>query len=254
MTSCATHLRKYLIAFSAPLLVMQLAMAAAQGQTRITDCGTVIDSPGQYVLANDLLNCPQNGVFFNTAAELNLNGHRITGTSTSGNGIQILTVGRGGTTRIIGPGTIENFRNGVSAAFSEVDIAGVTVFGARQTGLILGGAFGNLRNNRAEDCHTGFEVAGTSGGEVQLTGNTASRNIGDGILLNRGTTGVMVTNNTATSNGASGIAAFPGASGNHIISNVASGNGNYDLYEGNSSCVNEWRDNMFVTRNRDCIH
>lgn len=112
MTLCATRLRNCLFIFTTFLFLVQLAALAAQAQTRITSCGTLINLPGRYVLANDLLNCPQQGVIETSA----------------------------------------------------------------------------------------------------------------------------------------------GAYGNHIVSNVSTGNTRYDLFEGNSDCVNQWHDSLFVTRNRDCIH
>src|SRR5450759_2835397 len=77
----ATRLGKYLLTTLAFFPLLQLLAVSAQRQTPITSCGTVINTPGQYYLANDL-NCHDYEVAItieSTNVELDLDHHQITG-------------------------------------------------------------------------------------------------------------------------------------------------------------------------------
>ena len=82
MPFCATSLRIRAVSFIAPLLLL-LSVIAAHGQTPVTSCDTAITQPGQYFLANDLLNCEHYGVRIVNPGPgdvvLDLNHHQITG-------------------------------------------------------------------------------------------------------------------------------------------------------------------------------
>lgn len=108
MTAFATRLTKHLFITITLLLLAQLAIPT-QAQTQITRGGTTIDTPGRYVLANDL-SCSDNGITIEASqVRLNLNGHTIIGNAGRGAGILIAE----NNVEIDGPGTISGFENGI---------------------------------------------------------------------------------------------------------------------------------------------
>jgi len=232
-------------------LLMEFAAVGAHAQTQITSCGTRIQSPGQYVLANDLLNCPGNGIEINRADDvvLNLNGHRITGsTAPRTAGIRVVF---GAKARILGPGVISNFNgpvgSGVFSNASTVDITAVTCT-KNEVGFFLSGdvrVHGNIAANNTD----GFST--TASGE--FSDNLATGNTQNGIETS-GPSPAQFVHNTVAFNGNYGIETYFTARNKQIISNTVLDNGAYDLYEGNGECRNTWVDNTFGTANQSCIH
>src|SRR5262249_49839524 len=106
------------------IFVLSLLIAAfapkpafADPTTSITQCGTIIDHPGHYVVANDL-SCPfQNGiVIVADHVTLMLDNHQIAGAAFVGNGISVgVGVPSGNShVHILGPGTITGFNEGIN--------------------------------------------------------------------------------------------------------------------------------------------
>lgn len=251
MRYSGTRRCKHLFTLLALLLVMEFAAVCAHAQTQITTCGTVIRSPGRYVLANDLVNCPGNGIDINRADDvvLNLNGHRITGsTAPRTAGIRVIF---GAKARIEGPGTISNFTgvvgSGVFSNASTVEITAVTCT-RNEVGFFLSGTaivHGNVAANNTD----GFSV--TAGGD--FSGSLVSANTVNGIEIS-GSVPARFNDNTVAFNGNYGIETYLTALNKQIIDNTVLDNVTYDMYEGSGECRNTWVDNTFGTSNKTCIH
>jgi len=230
---------------------MQVAVTSAQGQNQITRCGTFILQPGEYVLANDLTNCPGDGIIIGGNARdvmLNLAGHQITGSSGAQRaGIKIQS---GAHARIVGPGIISNYTAGfgVSLISGTVEVTAVTCTG-NNIGFFLHGGTAMVRGNVATNNVDGFYMVATG----ELRDNLASGNSQDGIF-----TGIreraQFLHNTAAFNGRYGIGAERDSSNKDIVSNTALNNARYDLFDGNRNCQNRWIDNTFGTSEGPCIH
>lgn len=256
MSLPATRLSKYLLL---TLALAQLAVVPAQAQTKITKCGTEIKLPGAYVLANDLLNCPVDGVDITiTHVTLELGNHQITGSGT-GSGIRVTRQSPYFSMNVIihGPGTISNFDKEIEIVDSkDGEVSGVTCTG-NNTGFVfqrLRDAWNNLiHDNIATMNHgVGFEI---NGDWSHYERNQSNQNGGSGFVVtaNDGRNN-FVNNNTADQNGRDGIEAESGAVYNMIYENHATGNSMLDLADDNSEgCPNTWYHNIFSSSNKKCI-
>lgn len=253
MTLCALRVSKWLT-IPALLLLAQLTVVCAYGQTPITTCGTSL-SGGEYVLANDL-NCTGDGIVirFNTQPiVLNLQGHRITGSNTPNrSGIFVDSLA---SVRVVGPGVISNYTagEGVFLGTGGLAISAVTCTGNKVGFYFSAGTNGKevtalARNNVAENNVDGFYMAAAG----ELDSNLANGNSRDGIFTAT-TKRVTFWHNTATFNGRYGIGTEQGSSNKNITSNTALDNVGFDLFEGNSNCQDRWSQNTFGTKNLPCI-
>jgi len=255
----ATRLSKYLLITTALLLLAQLAVPA-QAQTQITSCGTVIDAPGNYVLANDL-NCPGIDGIDITASNvtLELNNHQITGYRMSYAGLAVFknnTVLSHVT--INGPGTITNFMHGVFF-YSQTygSLSRITCTG-NYLGFLISGPgseYNLIENNTANlNQHYGFQI--TSPGGIYGY-NQANQNGDAGFLLAADDAQANALGSNTADQNTYGIVTLPGAAHNLISGNSAHGNSAYDLSELNYhlfDCTNIWQRDNFGTRNKECIH
>lgn len=246
------------------MLALLLAMPLSAGwaeNTSITTCGTVISASGDYTLANDLLNCPGDGIDITAdAVTLLLGGHQITGSGT-GTGIRVGRAGRGGIydATINGPGTIMNFDNGIVLSHSGYgEVSGVTCMGNNFGFTIHSGTeFGSFRNrihdSTATMNHTaGFLIGGEAG---NFTRNKSNQNGNGFVLSNDDTTGnTLDNNNIADQNANDGIEAESGVTDNTITRSSAHRNSTYDLADDNRDCMNTWDNNRFGKANHECIH
>jgi parallel beta-helix repeat protein len=251
MSTSTVGFAKYALVAVALLLLTQLAAVPAQGQTPITSCGTTITAPGNYVLINSLscrgrfaisITSPSGGV------QLSLGGHGIVAMGRADTGIN---VSNSGDVQITGPGFIGGFINGISISGSSgpVEVSAVTASG-NGTGFLSVSSLVVLRGNTASQGLAGFDIL-TSHACV-FTGNTAFANRDYGILISG--TGNQVTQNMVFDNGRGIATSSHNTTDNHISQNTAVGDSQFDLYEGNSTCVNTWSDNTFGTANLSCIH
>jgi parallel beta-helix repeat protein len=254
MNVCAIRVGKSLFAATALLLLTQLASVSARAQEEsrilsVSVCGTTINAPGRYTVTNDL-NCAGDGITIgSTGVELNLAGHRITGTSSSAAGINASLLDRGDV-QIVGPGTIQGFGIGVNIAEdfdAVVHVTGVTTSGAHSFGFNVRLSKAILRGNTATGSPTGFHLLLSDNGE--LSGNMANGNSAVGFAI--GGSHNQVMHNTALNNGIYGIEAL-GAQ-NQITNNTAMGNHKFDLVDENGTCANQWASNTFGTKNPACI-
>lgn len=244
----ATRLPKYLLMLNALLLVT----VSAQAQIPVTTCGTTITQPGKYTLANDLLDCPGDGIVIRSAnVSLNLNGHRITGLGhSSTHGIQVTLPPRESVI-IDGPGTVTNFGTGLELelAHGSAYIAGVTSQRNYFGFMVMNGSNVTLGNDTAANNVTiGFAIYDTNDSGIFESSAYAN---GDGIVV-LGSRNEIVFN-SANKNERNGIVVFGGGH-NRISTNTALGNSRYDLYQGGENCeTNTWVNNAFKTANSPCI-
>ena len=244
-------MKTHRLAIPALLFLLLLTVVSAQAQNQITNCGSFITASGEYVLANDLLNCSGDGIIIGGNAKgvvLHLAGHQITGSSTAQRaGIKIQS---GANARITGPGVIANYTAGfgVLLASGRVEVTGVTATG-NDVGFYLTNGRAVIHGNVANNNVDGFYMVATG----ELSDNLASGNSQDGIFAGVNQRAQFL-HNTAVFNGRYGIAADRDSSNKEIISNTALNNASYDLFDGNSTCQNRWVDNSFGTSNGPCIH
>lgn len=234
--------------------------AALVGPTPITTCRTVIRQPGVYILANDLIGCPELGIeIASSDVTLRLDGHTIRGSGLSvgiGIGRTLLTgVQR---VRVLGPGTVEQFWVGVMTAhMMRSTIRGLTVR-FNDHGLALNRSLrGDLRvssqdtivaNTFSDNRYHGVSI---NGGEASLlidnisTRNGAGRWEGFGFYL-YDAHGIELRSNWAIDNYQSGIVAQSWSIGNRIIGNTVRGNASTDLVDYNCP-TNTWINNQYDT-------
>jgi len=229
-------LRKLALVFrSGPtkyLLVMGLTMAAActfaaaletTPPTNITSCGTVIKTPGYYVVRQDLqstsktVDCIQIAV---PSVNLDL-GANLTGLGTddvSAAGISVLNSAKG-VQVFLGNVTVQGFGIGIKVAGS---------------GVTISGRAGNsefpftVQNNAAQ----GILISNAS--TVLIDGLISENNGGAGLELS-GASGVIVQGSPAlTSNGKYGVWVHS-SSGNQFFDFTIAGNQGGGIYVGESS-------------------
>ena len=251
-----------------------IGRALAATPTAVTTCGMVINTPGSYQLANDLLNCPGDGIdIVSSNVTLILNGHQISGTDNGAEGNTYgIAVGIGVATgvsqvKINGPAIISNFgQSGLGfEGVSSSSAVGVTSTG-NKFGFTVNAAFGagnpSLRsvgnkfngNTATANLGHGFTLNGAD--QNTFRGNDSSGNglipPGDGFLL-FDATGNIVGGNTFNQNSGSGVLAQAGTgTQNTIRGNTAQGNnsaglGFFDLQDDNPGCANIWQGNTFDT-------
>lgn len=231
-------------------LVLCVAAASAAAAGSSLSCGTVISSPGVYVLAHDL-SCP--GFFVQvlgaTGVTINLNGHSVSGTGMAWQGIDIES-----SDVLIENGSIRGFDIGVfvsgSAQITNVRLAknrvGILVDTASifQSDAVVQSSFVN--ENTGDGITVGAnsflqmsnsQVAGNGGdgitafnAGVSVSGSVISRNHLDGI--NTWGYGTGLTNNVIANNGGDGVNLgenpFPFDTYN-ITGNTATGNGGHGI-------------------------
>lgn len=234
--------------------------------TAVTACGTVIDRPGKYFLANDLIECPGNGIEIRSSrVELKLRGHAITSGNASGTGIDLA----GGSTglrgiEIEGPGVVFGFAVGV--AFVNVQrsvMKGVTVtgndFGVGVNRFFSPGPVFDTEStgNRFKDnVVTGniFHGITSNGGNRNLyEGNHFSNNGSFGLYL-FDAVGNRARKNVATQNQTGIVIQADTGIDNDIRGNIALGNRSpFDLRDDNLNCDgNDWSNNLGRS-NKDCV-
>jgi parallel beta-helix repeat protein len=260
MALFATRLRDYRLTLVTLFLLLPLAATSALAQTQITNCGTFITAPGEYVLAKDLTGC-QYGVIIGVGAHdvvLSLAGHRITGSATPNTGAGIKTQSGATRIRIQGPGVISNFEGSNSGGVllyssGAQEVTAVTCT-QNNWGFVYGQGTTRIHGNVATNNVDGFFLLSAGLGAVEVSDNLASGNREDGIVTSSSQGEVRITHNTVVFNGRYGISAEKGSGGLEILSNTALGNGTFDLSDGNRVCQNTWADNTFGTASGPCTH
>lgn len=258
MSVFATRLPKYLLLTTTLLFLAQLAVSA-QAQTQITTCGTNIKLAGTYILANDLLSCPGDGIDISFGhVTLELGNHQIMGSGT-GTGIRVARASGllAREVKIHGPATIINFNKGIELVDSEAgEVSGLTCTG-NNTGFVIDLQHDSWDNQIHDNIATMNHGAGFVINDEwsHYVGNQSNQNSGSGFVLTaiHGKNN-FVNGNTADQNGSDGIEAQSGAIHNLIYENHATGNSVRDLVDDNpEGCPNTWYHNSFGTSNKKCI-
>jgi parallel beta-helix repeat protein len=267
MSAAPRHHRRY--RFAAALLGALLpAMAGAASPAvakpvLISSCtpAYVIDEPGHYVLARDLI-CPAPAITI--AADnvrLDLGGNILTALNPDPADLNkdgIVAEGSQANPTIeglrIGNGTVTGFDIGLRLSDAPgVQITGVTTRDNDEDGIYIRNSPGaRLKGNTALDnADDGLDAEGCDG--CAITGNQLAGNEGDGLEFEG--TGAQIKGNQATGNGGGGITVEVGGEGSQLKGNEATGNGRFDLEDFNLSertppaCVNTWRGNRFAADN-----
>jgi parallel beta-helix repeat protein len=279
--ACVLGILLFTVAAVFAVKQITIGRALAATPTAVTTCGAVINTPGSYQLANDLVNCTGDGIdIVSSNVTLILNGHQISGSDNGQEGNTYgIAVGIGAATgvsqvKINGPATISNFgQSGIGfEGVSSSSVVGVTSTG-NKFGFTVNAAFGagnpSLRsignkfngNTATGNLGHGFTLNGAD--QNTFRGNESSGNglipPGDGFLL-FDATGNIVGGNTFARNTGSGILAAAGTgTQNTIRGNTAQGNnslnlGFFDLEDDNPGCANTWQGNTFDTASQSCIN
>jgi len=160
----------------------------------VTECGTILTEPGNYKLANDLLDCPGNGV------------------------------------EIVGSDIVLNLKDyEISCAENDLEVAGVAVYSLSEEAMISNVT---VKNGHVSNCKDGIVLVQTEDSKVMnitSTGNTQwERNPGEwvygtGITLWLSRNNVIMHNHTF-GNASHGIGSWE-SSGNLFKHNTSTGNG-----------------------------
>lgn len=251
MATRFVNCRKNWLRLIPSLFLLSLAVVSAQGQSQITQCGTRITEPGDYILANDLIDCPGSGIVVSASnVAVQLDGRSITG-SGSENSIGIKVATEDCSFSLVGPGSISNFERGITldCAYSDFHIYNVSVT-QTSIGIDVIRGRGLLIRNTVSQSDLGFLLeSGAHDGSV--TDNLATNNSGDGIVV-RGSAN-EIASNAALDNGEYGIVGGSYVF-NDIRRNTATGNAVYDLFQEGDHCSNSWVADIYNTKNLGCIH
>lgn len=246
--------------------------ALPPGAIPVNSCGARIQSPGDYWLTRDLINCTNTLATISIESDgvvLHLNGHRIQAGLMPQTMTCIAVKGANNTVR--GPGTLGFCLKGVDVSGSGntvrgirlvafdlgVDVSGssntfqnLTFAGQGYAAFFVVGTAGNVfRNNRITDrLENGFIVRSSTNQLIELNRISGP---GYAILLETGADQNIVRNNEVTL-AANGITVS--GVGNQVSGNVFRENG-WDMTDTNlDAClVNTWTGNRFRTADPDCL-
>ncbi len=255
-------MRKLAAAIAAVLgstVLVVLGPAAPAGASHVT-CGQTIMS--RTVLDSDVGPCTGNGIIIGAdGVSLDLNGHRVFGTSEFGEGAGILVFRKTGVT--ISNGTVSGFDGGVVIEGGSGNTVrnivardnigrttptrtrygdGIAVLSSQNNRILSNlavnnGPFAGIGLYSDIDVDHPRETAGVSSGNV-LDGNKATANVttragvvnnaateAAGVRLEPGTAGNLVINNEFSRNGLDGISLFNRANNNVLRNNAMDSNG-----------------------------
>jgi parallel beta-helix repeat protein len=209
-------------------------------------CGTLITKSTK--LTSDIGPCTAGGlVIGGHDITLDLNGHRVFGTSVTGDGIGIELVEASGA--VLTHGTVSNFDAGIVIvrgggnrieqvkAVANIGQDGATAFG---DGILIDTSSANVvtRNEiRSNGPFSGISVIGTGSDGNKITKNVVQNNDvatngteqnDVGIRLEAGTAETTVKSNLVSFNGLDGVAIFQNSVRNVLVDNTVKGNGFHD--------------------------
>ncbi len=256
--------------------------------TPVSECGTIISSPGHYKLINDLVDCNVEVPFgaFPITAGVAIDSNRV---DLDLNGFTISCLGRDDVTPIgvvTQPGYSKNrIRNGTVTGCAlgvlleegnKSRVKNMTLTGGFNGVQVFGGSKNKISNNTVFSNVFGIDA-------FQLEDSTISCNLVEGnfvhgLRLGDASTGNKIRRNVTNGNFVDGItvvgfadAGFifaPVPTGNVLKGNTSFGNGNADLTEGifdfaffsfdpppGDECPNKWKNNQYGTQfpNVGCI-
>ncbi len=233
-------------------LLLATPSSAAWAQYQIYSCGTTLGA-GTWTLANDLLNCPGDGIDIEgSRVTVELGSHKITGSGT-GTGINVSNLDQEITGVLIrgSHATITNFDKGIELVTSEGGAVIEVTCTGNNIGFSIKLGLGNMLGADAATMnHSAGFMIDDIGGTYQDNVSTQNSN---GFVLYDHAGANYLESNTADRNANYGIVAESGTHENNINGNEASGNHTYDLADENGHCANTWKNNKFGTRNLSCI-
>ena len=241
-------------------------VAQAAAQTPITTCGYAITSPGDYVLAQDLVRCPGTDPVIRVDAsdvDLSLGGHQIQ-RNPSAVAIHVGKLATVSGVTVSGPGTIIGVGDGYGNALVLDKASHSTVTGLKSTASDYGvrvispaGLAGNrvLDNDLRGNRHGAVALTGPGSG-VEVARNDCSDGVGGftyGIVISNA--GSNDVHDNVCNDGFVGIAVGTTISAaNQIHHNMAVRNTHADGFDWSEDCgSNQWFENMFFTVSRSCI-
>jgi parallel beta-helix repeat protein len=233
------------------------ASAAVIAAESIDACGTVITTPGTYVLSQDL-NCGGGFAIHVDASNVTvqLDGHTITaaesvviGASVSVDNVVVQGPGTGtgsdNSGFVLVSATNSGF-DGVTASGNRVGVA--TIAPASSTGNFV-------RNSTVTNNDTGAQLIGNG---VEFSGNNCSANTNGsgqfGIEVFDSSDGNQIHHNTCNDQ-VWGILVYNGSNDNVIHDNTATGNAALDAFDQNPDCgTNQWYANTFGSFSPACAN
>jgi parallel beta-helix repeat protein len=249
-----------------------LLLAGSASAITSVRCGSTIKSPGRYQLT---ANCSGAGITIKAShVVLDLKGHTMTGDE-SHVGVYALNVSD---VRIVGPGTIKSYGNGVllegvnSAYVGDLTTKKNDAWGL----LIVQGSSGVTVEGvtAASNGKSGVQAVESTG--VLVTRSTLIGNPSPGVLFYLDADDSRVEDSTFTNNFAGvwsygdgneisgnqvagsvyGIVLDDTATNNTVTGNTATGSSSYDLFDDNGPTCgsNTWSGNTFDTANQPCIN
>jgi parallel beta-helix repeat protein len=220
-----------------PALLL-LAGTVAAGNTPVTECGTVLTEPGNYKLANELLDCPGDGVaIMGSDIRLDLKGHEIS----CGDGVSpvagILVLGNEENAVrnvTVSNGRVSNCNDGVLLIdVEDSKITGITSAGNRfwedpdgnllyGTGITVYKSHNNviMKNSTYGNASDGIGSWASSGNVFKH--NRSHHNPNNGFFLEMSTDSLLMCNQSFANT--DGILLFPGSNDNLIQGNLVSDN------------------------------
>jgi len=282
----------------AAISIILLWASPAKSGTTITQstCPVLIAEPGEYNLRTDVGPCLPGVDGIDIVASgvlLHLNGHTINGSAVpamcniNGVGIRVglpTPAPMLSQVRVLGDGTISNFRRGFRAENSAGSfVKFVTVTAACSSAFSFGieilapGGEWKLQGNVVREpgaTSTGILVQTTDGNDLvrndvndsivlrDSNNNTVVNNIANdnegGIFVETLVTGShnndIHANTTNNNSVGGGLSIDLRSTGNNITGNKSIGNLPFDMKDGNPSCdTNKWEGNHFNTANQSCI-
>jgi parallel beta-helix repeat protein len=218
---------------SAALTLLGPGLGAAHASTPVTQCGQVLDAPGDYHLEQDLGPCAGHGVI--VAADevrFTLAGRTISGVSTQAacdlddpqTGIAIFGAG----VRVSG-GTVRGFVDGIGHYGSDSRVTAMTVADNCVFGAVVSGTGNQMDTSRVSGSDDGIVLCEAQ--EALITANELFANHryavivscgGPGSNRNRIVANVLRENGLPTGDGG-GVAVYNGDE-NEISGNAVSGN------------------------------
>lgn len=226
-------------------VVLLVPLGAATANAQETTCGETVTQ--DITLQDDLVDCPsgKNGLTIGAdGVTVDLNGHKIIGSSGSATGIDN-SYGHNGV-KIIGDGFISGFTDGLEIRDSRsVQVSGLTIQGNARIGLRVSnsrnGRFSNMRvvsnpaggaafadgadNNEIRSVsfiRNGADGLVVSGDANTVAGNWATANAGDGFVVGVGATSTQLSQNRAIGNNGNGFSIE--SAGTRLKANVAQKN------------------------------
>jgi hypothetical protein len=215
-----------LILLTGLLAAVSVGPAMADPPQPVT-CGSLIMTPGQYVLAGD---CTGSGIAIAASdVHLKLDGHTMTGGDPFAPGLSVINVSL---VHIEGPGTVTSYLLGIN--FNGVSDSHVEQM-MSVNNLVAGFSLANVTNIHVNN--SVFSMNGSVG--LDFDGNSTDNHVDNNQTVGNVNVGILLRS-TVTSN--------------HVNGNTALGNGQ-DLEDDNTNCDdNKWNGNRFNTASQPCIH